>query len=114
MSVTLQVSATSYPIYFPNVASGANTSFSFNITLPDGVWVFQFYFYQPDVNITLSSQSYWMGYATLPSGQVRTFSVFPNDVNWAFDDYAFLIFTSGLTSIGLTDLGNVNMYVSYV
>jgi hypothetical protein len=113
MSVTLQESVTYYPIYFPNVAGGTTTNFSFFVTLPDGAWNFQFNFYQPDVNIPLSSQSYWTGYATLPTGQIRVFSVFPNVVNWSLDDYVLLIFTSNLTTIGLTDLANVNMYVAY-
>jgi hypothetical protein len=83
-----------YEIAFPVYTT--ELDFSFNTVVKEGTFDFRFRWYA----------SRWHGWATLPSGEVRSFGVFPNTESWTgFVDYGITIETSRAI-IGYADLAD--------
>jgi hypothetical protein len=83
-----------YELGFPDYQD--ETDFNFNTTVKGESFSFRFRWYELR----------WNAWATLPSGEIRAFGIFPGVESWTgFVDYGITIETSAsvITFVGLAD-----------
>jgi len=83
-----------YEVSFPNYTT--QKDFSFNSTIKGGSFEFHLRYFS----------SRWHAWATLPSGEVRSFGIFPNVESWkGCDDFGIAVETSR-AAVGYADLAD--------
>lgn len=86
-------------VSYPNTSPSHN--FSFSTVEENGVFKFHF----------MWKNDRWNCWVTVPSGEVRQCSVYPNVISWlGFLDYGIL-FRTALTEISFDEIFNTELYI---